>query len=256
MIVAVSWAGCSWTPERLNPYDPASDNYVPPAQANRAPVIDTLIVNTECINIPLNDDCGVIIKATISDLDSNVNLNEVVATINGNYFGQLSYEAPSRYWALRRQESSLDSAIERFVASIVQVTAVDDSGATAQRSVLFPSLFNDYPSIFWPHDADCVCPPDYPNFSWLRWTGEGHATNYEIRYYLFNIVYQPALTITNISIADTFLTGPSTFEPSDGNEAVFYGWRIFVFDELGNSAGSKSETFKYYLACNDSCEGP
>lgn len=254
-LTIVAWAGCSWTPERLNPYDPASENYVKPAQPNRPPVIDTLIVNTECINLPVDDNCGIIIKAVITDLDSNVRLNEVIATINGNLFGQLSYDAPHRIWSLSRQETELDSAAERFVGGIVQVTAVDDSGATGQRSLLFPPLFIDYPSIYWPKDFDCVC-PDYPNFSWYRWNGQGHARDYEIRFFFGNTVYVPHLTIPHISIADTFVTGPTTFEPTDGNELVFYGWRIFIYDELGNSAGSEAKTFKYYVVCNDSCQGP
>ncbi|MBK6767379.1 MAG: hypothetical protein IPG71_14125 [bacterium] len=136
--IMAGWVGCSWTPDRLNPYDPESESYVKPAQTNRPPEIDTLIVNTECINLPINDDCSIIIKAAISDLDSNVRLNEVLATINGIGFGQLSYDSPNRIWTLRRQETELDSAAERYVGSVVQVTAVDDSGAIGQRSLLFP----------------------------------------------------------------------------------------------------------------------
>ncbi|MBK6767380.1 MAG: hypothetical protein IPG71_14130 [bacterium] len=64
------------------------------------------------------------------------------------------------------------------------------------------------------------------------------------------------MTISHIAITDTFITGPTSFEPSDGNDLVFYGWRIFIYDELGNSAGSEPKTFKYYLACNDTCQGP
>lgn len=258
LLIVVVWAtitGCGWTPDRSNPYDPMSTNYVLPRQANRPPVVDTLIVNTECLNLPLNDDCAIIIKAFITDLDENLVLNGVSATIDGRQFGRLSWDAPGAFWILTRLETELDSAPEKFVSSNVVVSAIDDSGAIGQRSLTFPGFNLPYPSINWPHDFECIC-PQYHDFSWIRWNGQGQAQNYEIRFYLYNFIYQSHLTIRGIDIADTNRPVDLLFEPADGNDALFYGWRLFIYDAIGNSAGSLPQTFKYYTACNDSCVGP
>ncbi len=254
-IIAVLISSCGWTPERSNPYDPQSDRYVEPPMANRQPKIDTLIVNTECINLPIDDDCGVIIKAAISDADGNLNIDSVIASINGRRFGKLAYDATGQFWQLKRRETELDSAAETYVGSNVQVTAIDDSGSVAQRSLTFPNLFVDYPTTNWPRDLECVC-PDYLDFSWIRWNGQGQPRNYELRFYYANIVEIPQITISNISIADTFRHVTPRFEPADNNPLVFYGWRLFIYDQLGNSAGSEPKTFKYFNICTDSCTGP
>ncbi|MCB9357996.1 MAG: hypothetical protein H6508_06185 [Calditrichaeota bacterium] len=252
-------AGCSWTPDRLNPYDPESSNYVAPPQANRPPRIDTLIVNTECINLPVNDHCSIIVHAAISDADDNLDIDSVVAAIRDEFgdrrLGLLAYDAASQYWELRREETSLDSAIERYVGARMVVSVVDDSGATAERTLTVPSLFTAYPSTHWPIDLECVC-PDYRDFSWVRWNGEGQARNMEVRFYFKNLIYVPEYTIGGIAVQDTFTTVPWPFSGSDFNQDVFYGWRVFVYDQLGNSAGSFSTTFQYFVTCTDSCIGP
>lgn len=248
--------GCSWTPERLNPYDPSSPVYVDPPVPNRSPSVDTLIVNTNCVNFPTEDQCGVVVLARLSDPDENLNFDNVVVTINGRMFGQMVYDAPQAMWVLTKQETELDSAAERYVGSVITVTVEDDSGATAQRSVLYPNLFREYPTPRWPlNPANCIC-PEYRFFSWDRWNGEGQATEMEIRFYYSNFDLVPSLTVHDISPQDTTVWvewEDREFFPSDSNNLIFYGWRLFVVDQNGNRAGSTSGTFNYREICTDLC---
>ncbi len=246
-------AGCNWTPDRSNPFDPNSPVYVEPPVSNRPPQINGLVVNTNCVNFPTEDQCGVTIKARISDTDSNLRIGNVVATINQLYFGHLAYDPVDTLWILTKQETELDSAVERFVGSLVKVSVSDDSNAFAEDTVRFPSLFRDYPTINWPNSiSQCIC-PDYRNFSWNRWTGSGQARELEIKFYFLNFDLVPSLTISDINPSDTTVVVNQNFVPSDSNGTIFYGWRLFVVDRNGNSAGSVSGLFRYLETCTAEC---
>lgn len=251
--------GCSWTPERLNPYDPNSPQYVLPPVPNSAPVIDTVIVNTNCVNFPTEDQCGVVVTAHITDADNNLDFDEVIVMIKSptetdeRYFGQMQYNPVASMWEFVRQETELDSAAERYVGSVVTVHVADDSGAVDQSSVFYPNLFRDYPSIHWPRNTPhCIC-PDYRYFTWGRWNGEGQAREMEIQYYYANFDLVPSLTVHSISPTDTSVWVERNFVPSDSNNFIFYGWRLFVVDQNGNRAGSESGTFYYRETCTSAC---
>ncbi|MBK8129990.1 MAG: hypothetical protein IPK53_14145 [bacterium] len=112
IISALLVAACAWTPERANPYDPGSDRYVDPPQANRAPVIRSLVVNTNCVNFPTEDQCGVLITAQIDDADNNLDLTRVQATITWPDslplpFGTLLYFPIDTAWKLEKLETEL-----------------------------------------------------------------------------------------------------------------------------------------------------
>lgn len=260
ILLSTMIAGCSWSPERLNPFDPQSPIYIEPPITNRAPSITRLIVNTNCVNFPTEDECGVTVSTRVSDPDNNLILDSVIATISGSdhlarYFGNLSYNPVDSTWIISRHGTELDSAAELYVGSLITVSASDDSGATAIDSVLFPQLFREYPRVNWPDDADeCVC-PDFRVFSWRRWTGEGTPSEMEIRFYFRNFDLVPSLTIHEPWPQDTFLYVDRQFEPADSNSLIFYGWRLFVIDQNGNSAGSKAGPFNYREDCTTNC-GP
>ncbi len=261
IISALLVAACAWTPERANPYDPGSDRYVDPPQANRAPVIRSLVVNTNCVNFPTEDQCGVLITAQIDDADNNLDLTRVQATITWpdslpQQFGTLLYFPIDTAWKLEKLETELLYPAEQYVGSLITVTAADDSGAIALDTVRYPRLFRDYPQINWPEDGqfDCVC-PGLMDFSWNRWTGEGQAREMELRFYFQNFDMVPSLTVHNVLPTDTFVTVTADFVPADSNSAIFYGWRLFVIDQNGNSVGSEPGAFNYRDVCTPSC-GP
>jgi len=254
-------AACAWTPERSNPYDSNSERYVEPPQANRAPQITSLVINTNCVNFPTEDQCGVLVTSKIVDLDNNLNLSSVFATVTWpdsepQIFGNLTYDPVDTVWKLAKLETELSYPAESYVGSLITVSATDDSGATAQDTARYPRLFRDYPTVHWPEDPqfDCMC-PDFRDVSWRRWTGEGQAASMEIRFYFQNFDLVPSLTIHDISPSDTFRTVGGDFQASDSNSTIFYGWRVFVIDQNGNSAGSLPGAFNYRDFCSPDC-GP
>ncbi|MCB1059186.1 MAG: hypothetical protein KDB65_03050 [Calditrichaeota bacterium] len=250
-------AGCSWTPERSNPFDPNSSLYVAPPIPNRPPVISGLAINTSCVNLPIEDQCGVTVKARISDPDSNLRIGDINVTVNGRFFGRLGYYPQDTLWAMTLEESELDSAISKFTGSLVTLSVSDDSGATAEDTIRFPRPFKEYPSITWPLSSlDCIC-PDYRTLKWERWNGSGQARELEIRFYYQNLFYVSRLTMNGISPSDTTtLVDQDLFQPADSNALVFYGWRVFVVDELGNAAGSISGGFRSVQHCTSACVPP
>lgn len=256
ILLALVVTGCSWTPERLNPYDPNSPVYVDPPINNRPPSIDALTVNTNCVNFPTEDQCGVTVKARISDPDDNLNLDSVIVEIDNRFFGRMAYSPVDTLWILAKQETELDSAADRYVGSVVKVVVADDSGATAIDTVDYPNLFNEYPTLRWPlNPSNCIC-PDYRYFSWDRWNGQGQVTEMEIRFYYSNFDLVPSLTVHDIQPDDTtawVAWDDREFVPSDSNNLIFYGWRLFVVDRNGNRAGSTSGTFNYRETCTDLC---
>lgn len=255
VILSLLLAGCSWTPERLNPYDPNSPVYVDPPIRNRPPSIEGLIVNTSCVNFPTEDQCGVTVKARIEDPDDNLNFDSVLVNIDGRFFGQMVYDPVDTTWELSKQETELDSPAARYVGADVSVYVVDDSGAWVTDTVDYPELFREYPEIRWPWNSQqCIC-PDYRWFSWDPWTGEGQAVEMEIRFYYANFDLVPSLTIHDISPSDTsvWVGGDREFVPSDNNNLIFYGWRLFVVDRNGNRAGSTSGSFNYREVCTALC---
>lgn len=246
-------AGCAWTPERSNPFDPSSNLYVPPPISNRPPAITGFVINTSCLNSSTEDQCGVTLRARISDPDSNLRIGDVVASVDGRYFGRLAYYPVDTLWALTLQESELDSAAEKFAGSLVMLSVSDDSGATDEDTLRFPSPFKAYPEIHWPRTTfHCIC-PDYRNFSWTRWTGGGHASELELRFYFSSLEYVPSLTLSGIAPSDTTVEVIRNFVPADSNGTIFYGWRVFVYDQLGNSAGSLPGAFRYVENCSPAC---
>ncbi len=260
LALATIVAGCAWTPERANPYDPDSPLYVDPPIPNSPPVITSIRANTQCVNFSTEDQCDIRITARVADADNNVNLDSVVAIITDfqdvtHFFGKLTYNPVDLTWALNRHETELDSSAEQHVGSLITVVATDDSGATAIDSVEFPSLFREYVTLNWPDDpAHCTC-PDFRDFSWDRWTGEGQLSAMELRFYFRNFEEVPSLTIKHEALQDTFHTVIEDFVPSDSNSTIFYGWRLFVFDQSGNGCGSASGGFNYRETCNGEC-GP
>lgn len=258
LVCSLLLAGCDWSPERGNPYDPNSDRYVPPPVVNRAPFVERPSVTTHCVNNPLVAQCGFAIETRISDLDNNLSLDSVKAFVDGRFLGALSYQPDSVSWVFKREESELDSATERFVGAWVSVIATDDSGASHKDSVQFPRLFNEYPEIRYPEDygppeGDCIC-EEFHTFIWQRWNGEGQAQYMELQFYFQNRNYLPTLTLSGVSAADTSVVVPLVFETADNNSFVFYGWRLFVVDQYGSTAGSQSGTFHAFENCpDDSC---
>jgi hypothetical protein len=249
-------AGCSWTPERTNPFDPSSDLYIPPPIPNRAPVITGLVINTDCVNGSTEDECGITLRARVSDVDNNLVARDVIATVDDRFFGRLAFFPVDSQWALTVQESELDSAIETFSGSLVMLSVIDDSGATDHDTLRFPSPFRDYPEVHWPTSSfNCLC-PDYDDLSWSRWTGEGHPREFEVRFYYKGYEYASSLTINGISPNDTTVVADGDYQPADSNGTRFYSWRVFVYDQLGNSAGSAPGAFRYLENCTSDCIPP
>ncbi|MBL0059942.1 MAG: hypothetical protein IPP40_00170 [bacterium] len=246
-------AGCAWTPERANPYDPDSPLYIEPPISNRPPQVLGLSIRTNCVNFATEDLCGVNILARIADPDSNLRIDEVVATVNDRFFGRLTYVPTDTLWVLAKQGTELDSGAVRYYNSLIRVSVSDDSGATDSDTTRFPLLFTDYPEVHWPDFIDDIVCDECRDFSWDRWTGQGQAREFEMRFYFLNFDLVPSLTIHDISPQDTFITVDRNFVSSDSNSTIFYGWRLFVIDQNGNSAGSIPGGFNYRENSQQNC---
>lgn len=260
ILLSAVLAGCAWTPERTNPYDPNSPLFVDPPVPNTPPTIDALVIRTECVNFIAEDLCNIKLVAVIPDPDDNLNMDSVIVYITNPddvvlYFGKLVYSPLDATWSLTKYETELDSSAEDYVGSLLTVIATDDSGATAMDTIRIPGMFTDYPTLNWPNGSDhCIC-PGIRDFSWNRWTGEGQLSAMELRFYYKNIEQSAALTTPVTVLNDTFQTVNADFRPADNDVSEFYGWRLFVTDQNGNTAGSASALFNYRETCTGAC-GP
>ena len=255
-VLVVGWiCGCAWTPSRDNPVDPASPYYEKPPQRNRAPVIDTVFVVTECRASELNPFCIFDVVAEITDADRNLNYNSVLVTILMDTASTMTlglmvyYPERDQFILTRSQNDFPNENLDQLVGRPVRVSISDDSGSVATRSVSFPQPVRDpAPLITFPHGQPVVpdeIHSDTVRLSWDYWTGPDREHSLFSTAVFFKNIYMVWDT-SGLLPTDTFTVVTDTLEPSTFDQSIFYTWYLTVTDSRGNRLTSQPGYFYYF----------
>ncbi len=244
--------GCAWTPGRDNPVDPASPYYEKPPQRNRAPVIDTVIVVTDCRLSEPNPLCSVDIVAAVSDSDRNVDYSLVLATIildstHTMTVGYMAYDPERNQFLITRSQNDFpNETLNDMVGRTVVVSVVDDSGATDVNSAIFPQpVLGPLLQITFPQGLPVVPDEihgDTVRLSWEYWpVSQTHTFGASVYYKNIYMVWDTA----GLMRTDTFVVVTRPLQPSE-DESIFYTWYLTVTDSRGNRLTAQPGYFYYF----------
>ncbi|MBI5059461.1 hypothetical protein HZB60_06740 [candidate division KSB1 bacterium] len=244
--LVASLVGCEWQPVRDNTVDPASPYYQEPPPVNHAPSIDTLFMITDCRHSLFSDFCAVEILARITDVDQNIDLNAVIASIEmepGTWeeLGHMAYDPARQWFIVRKTQSDFpDERIDLLVGKPLRVQVSDAQDSTASRSISFVQPVLDWPVIVFPFSQDTAF-TNYPRLSWIYWnnspTGE-HSFSVSVLKDAFVAAWDTA----GLAPSDTFVIVTDSL-PENNFGGGFYTWDLTVTDGRGNRVTSAPGDF-------------
>ncbi|MDD5088906.1 MAG: hypothetical protein PHI18_08940 [bacterium] len=243
-------AGCSWTPERDNPKDPASSFYIEPPQANRAPRVEQVQATTH-IQIANDDFYATEIAAILSDPDNNLQYDRVSAVIGEIALGYMSFDGERGLFVLEFSENDLPGVRwpEDLGLDTIRVTAVDDSGAVGSGwAVYYVPDSQPIPSVRYPPTNEV---PVYTFQPWLSWHSWGTPTDghtYSVR---VNLYEQLMWDTTGLPATQDSVRVTRTLLSSAEDPSRHYSWYLTVIDARGDTRTSRPGLF----SCFDDTSG-
>jgi hypothetical protein len=237
LIILLLIAGCAWNPTRDNPVDPKSTSYVPPAQPNRPPVIDTIIVVTDCHGSNFAYYCSFSIICRIHDLDQNLLFDSVFADIQTDSMpyielGRLSYDVTQdAFVGVYGQNEFPDHDFSDLRNDPVRVWAYDDSTATVSRSIGFPTPQTRWPSLVHPKD-NAEVNDVHPQLGWYPWNPSTNDYTYDVKVYYqgWSLVWDT----TGLPASDTSVVVSASLVSADVISEIYHVWQLTVNDRDGN----------------------